>query len=136
MKSENYLSLDFYQNLGKLFYAIASADGHVHEAELITIKEMVKKDWLSFTYTKDHPTNDEVHQIIVTFDRLHSAGNSNGNLLFNDFVTFKNTQSHLFTKKIKELILKTAIHISESFSGKNKSELMLLAKLNIELNKV
>lgn len=42
----------------------------------------------------------------------------------------------LFTENRKRLILKTANAIASSFSNRNKSELIILAKLDIELKKI
>jgi uncharacterized tellurite resistance protein B-like protein len=35
-----------YENLGKLFYAMAISDGSVHAKECDKVKEIVKEDWL------------------------------------------------------------------------------------------
>ena len=92
MKTKKKMTLKFYQNLGKLFYAIAAADKEVRDEE---------------------------------FDKA----------CYNAFTNYKKEQPHLFTANIKKLILKTAHAIAASFSGLNKSELIILAKLDIELKK-
>ncbi|OBX25392.1 hypothetical protein LX77_01709 [Gelidibacter algens] len=135
MKTKKQMTLKFYQNLGKLFYAIAAADHKVLEAEISKLKEVVKKEWLAIDDLQDQFGTDAAYQIEVVFDQLYSDGKLNVKTCYDDFVTYKNDQKHLFTKQVKQLILKTANAIAESFSGKNKSELILLAKLNIELNK-
>ena len=53
----------------------------------------------------------------------------------NSFINYKNENEHEFTEQIKGLILKTAGKIASSFSGENKSELIMLANLNIEFKK-
>ena len=42
MKTHKKISLDFYQNLGKLFYAIAAADKKVHQIAKLSndVKEL------------------------------------------------------------------------------------------------
>jgi len=42
MKPSQETIMDFYQNLGKLFYAIAAADNRVENAEFNALKETVK----------------------------------------------------------------------------------------------
>lgn len=135
MQTEKQFTLKFYQNLGKLFYAIAAADKNIREAEISKLKEIVKNEWLAVDDLEDDFGTDAAYQIEVVFDWLINEEDFDIEACYNDFVTYKNNQPHLFTKKVKHLILKTANAIAASFSGMNKSELMLLAKLTIELNK-
>src|SRR5690606_24469207 len=129
------ISLDFYQHLGKLYYAMAAADGNVREAEINQLKNMVKKEWLAVDDTDDRFGTDAAYQIEIVFDWLHEEKDYSAKECYEDFVSFKNDRPQLFTEDINQLILKTANAIAESFSGKNKSELMLLAKLQFELLK-
>lgn len=131
------MTLKFYQNLGKLFYAIAAADKKVNEAEMNILKELVKKEWLAVDDIEDGFGTDAAYLIEIVFDWLNQAPDAELHIqtYYDDFIAYKKDQKHLFTKKVNQLILKTAHAIAASFSGNNKSELMLLAKLNIELNK-
>jgi hypothetical protein len=133
MTSKKHMTLKFYQNLGKLFYAIAAADNKVREAEMNKLKELVKKEWLDVDDFEDGFGTDAAYQIEIVFDWLTRDEELNSKACYDDFIAYKKDQKHLFTKNVNQLILKTANAIAESFSGKNKSELMLLAKLNIEL---
>ena len=67
---------------------------------------------------------------------MHSDNEYSAKACFNSFLTFKNAHEQLFTKDMNMLILKTARIIASSFSKVNKSELILLAKLNMELKKI
>lgn len=130
------MNVTFYQNLGKLFYAVASADQKVNEAESQKLKEIVKKYWLDVDDVEDGFGTDAAYHIEIVFDWLNTNDKTqDSQTYYNDFITYKNEQNHLFTKKTRKLILKTANKIAESFAGKNKSELILLAKLDIELKK-
>lgn len=133
METKKSLNLHFYQNLGKLFYAIAVADGSVKDIEFEKLKHIVKTDWLAVDTIEDTYNTDAAYQIEMVFDLLRDQADLNGDNCFKEFVAYKNKQHHFFTDAIKRLILKTASSIAESFSGKNKSELILLAKLNLEL---
>ncbi|PKQ45130.1 hypothetical protein [Confluentibacter flavum] len=137
MNTKKHLTLKFYQNLGKLFYAIAAADNKVHEAEINTLKELVKKEWLDVDDIEDGFGTDAAYQIEIVFDWLFNEQDTGFNIktCYDDFISYKKDQKHLFTNNVNRLILKTANAIADSFSGKNKSELILLGKLNIELNK-
>lgn len=128
-------TLQFYRNLGKLFYAIAAIDKNVRPVEVEKIKVFVKDYWLGVDDVKDVFGTDAAYQIEVVFDWLNYDEEIDVNACYNDFISFKNKQMHLFTDEVKTLILKTGSAIAHAFSGINKSELMLLAKLDMELKK-
>jgi len=135
MKTKKKLTIKFYQNLGKLFYAIAASDKVVRDVEFDKLKELVKKLWLDVDELEDPFDTDAAYQIEIVFDWLNREEDLNVKACFNDFFNYKNEQGHLFTKQVNSLIMYTASAIAESFSGKNKSELIILATLSIELNK-
>jgi len=135
MKTKKKLTIKFYQNLGKLFYAIAASDKVVRDVEFDKLKELVKKLWLDVDELEDPFDTDAAYQIEIVFDWLNREEDLNVKACFNDFLNYKNEQGHLFTKQVNSLIMYTASAIAESFSGKNKSELIILATLSIELNK-
>ena len=128
------MNLKFYENLGKLFYAVAAIDLEVNEAEIIKLREVVKKYWLEVDDLDDAFGTDAAFQIEIVFDWLNT-NKRDGRACYNDFVIYKNEHKHLFTKKINKLIMKTAGAIAQSFAKKNKSELILLGQLDIELKK-
>ena len=136
MKTNNELTHKFYQNLGKLFYAIAAIDNNVRVEELDKLKDIVKKEWLTTHLIEDDFKMDTEHSIINTFKWLHDDNEYNAKTCYNSFLAFKKEHESLFTDQINTLILKTARAIAASFSKVNKSELMLLAKLNMELKNI
>ncbi|MDG1730378.1 MAG: hypothetical protein P8K68_08730 [Algibacter sp.] len=135
MKTKKKMTLKFYQNLGKLFYAIAAADLNVQSAEFDKLKAVVKKQWLDIDALEDDYHTDAAYQIEIVFDWLNKQELLNSKEYFEAFINYKNDQPHLFTKPIKKLILKTARAVANSFAGLNKSELIMLAKLDLELKK-
>lgn len=135
MVAKKKMTLTFYQNLGKLFYAIAASDGNVRPVEFDKLKTLVKKQWLEVDDLEDAFDTDAAYQIEVVFDWLNREEELDFQSCYDDFITYKNDQPHLFTEVVKALILKTASSIAHAFSGINKAELMLLAKLSIELKK-
>ena len=137
MKNRKKMTLKFYQNLGKLFYAIAAVDNDVQNVEFNKLKELVKKEWLELDPIEDAYHTDAAYQIEIVFDwLLNNQKNLNPKACFDDFVDYKNEQKHLFPDNVKHLILKTARAIAASFSGINKSELIMLANLDMELKKI
>lgn len=135
MKTKKKMTLKFYQNLGKLFYAVAATDGNVRPIEIEKLKAFVKKYWLDIDDIEDVFGIDAAYQIEVVFDWLNYDEEMDVNTCYTDFVSYQNEQNHLFTEEVKKLILKTSSAIAHAFSGINKSELMLIAKLDIELKK-
>lgn len=135
MNTDKKLSLRFYQNLGKLFYAIAAADKHVRDSEYNKLKELVKNEWLDVDKIEDAYHTDAAFQIEFVFDWLNREENLNTKVCYDAFINYKNEQPHMFTEPIKKLILKTAGAIAASFSGINKSELIILAQLDMDLKK-
>lgn len=133
MVTKKKMTIPFYQNLGKLFYAIAVIDGNVNPVEVDKLKKVVKEQWLVIDDLEDAFGSDAAYQIEIVFDWLNEQANLNAEDCFNDFVGYKKRQSHLFTKENRNLILKTATKIAYAFSKINKSELRLLTKLHMQL---
>lgn len=123
---------ELYENLGKLFYAVAVCDGTIHIKEWDKVEEIVKKDWLYVDDYTDRSGADAANKIEVFFDLLLESEKTSGEC-FKEFKDFYKEHTHAFTKEIRSLTRKTANAIANSFSGKNKSEVMLLAKINLLL---
>ena len=136
MKTDKELTHRFYQNLGKLFYAIAAIDNNVRVEELDKLKDVVKKEWLTTNLIDDDFKKNAEQSIINTFKWLHDDNEYNAETCYNSFLTFKKEHEPLFTDGMNTLILKTARAIAAAFSKVNKSELMLLAKLDMELKNI
>lgn len=121
----------FYQNLGKLFYAVAFADKRVRPEEFSKLQLCVLEYWLDYDDLKDVFGSDAAFLIEMVFEGVE-AFEEPADEMFDAFVTYKREQPHLFKEKAKILILETATAIAHSFSGLNKSELVMLAKLKLE----
>lgn len=126
--------ISFYQNLGKLFYAIAASDKIVRIAEYETLRETVKNKWKQLDDFEDEFHTDAALQIEIVFDWLDYKALS-AQQCYNEFVTFKNDNNSLFSEKRKQLLWETSNAIANAFSGKNKSEIIMLTKLKLELEK-
>ncbi len=132
MKNTQKTMNELYEHLGKLFYAIAISDGSVHVKEWDKVKEIVKADWLYVDDFTDRYGTDAANQIEIVFDGLMEYGKT-GNECFQEFKDFYKDHPHAFSKEIKSLAKKTASAIANSFAGKNKSELIMLSKLELLL---
>ena len=128
MKPSRQTIIHFYQQLGKLFFSVASVDKTVREEEIAQLKEIVKKEWLPLENSFSEFGDDAAYQIEIVFDWLVENDWNIGKIV-PDFEDFKKEHPHLFTHQVNDLILKTAKEITNSFSGKNKSESVLIEKL-------
>lgn len=129
MKPSESTMIHFYQQLGKVFYSIATVDKIIRKEEFAQLKKIVKKEWLPLEDSLTEFGDDSAYQIEIVFDWLVANGWDSEQVI-PDFKFFRNEHQHLFTPEINALILKTANAIATSFSGKNKSEHVLISQLN------
>ena len=120
----------FYQKVGELFYAIAASDKVVRKAEYDALKELVRSKWSKLDHTKDEFNTDAVYQMEIVFDWFDYE-RMGADECFNNFESYVREHPGAFTAQRKALILDTANAIASSFSGKNKAELILLARLDL-----
>jgi len=116
----------FYRQIGKIFYAIAYSDGVVRIEEMVELEEILREYW---------KTESNEQNLLIIFKSFsdHLLEKSDAETCFNEFIAYKDDQPGKFTDSLKTLILKSAHGIAASFSGKNKSELIFLGKLSINL---
>lgn len=120
----------FYQKVGSLFFAVAMVDGSVHNKEVDKLKQLVREKWLPLDAIEDEYGTDSAFQIEIVFDWLLEY-EKNSDECFKEFKEFYKEHPEVFTNKVKQLILETSGAIASSFAGKNKSELILLGKLQL-----
>ena len=92
----------------------------------------MKTHWKNVESLEDEFHSDASYQIEIVFDWLDDKEVDPGEC-FEDFKEFKKEHPKLFSTTIKNLIWKTADAIAASFAGKNKAELIMLAKLKMLL---
>ncbi|SRX72907.1 hypothetical protein AEQU3_00557 [Aequorivita antarctica] len=132
MGTVNKPELLFYQKMGELFYAIAAADKVVRKAEYNILKNIVSEQWKNLDDYEDPFHTDAAYQIEVVFDWFDYE-QLDAKDCFESFADYKKEQPNLFTKERKDLIWRTANAIASSFADKNKSEVIMLAKLKMLL---
>ncbi len=130
MNTTSNIGLTFYQNLGKLFYAVAASDKVVRASEYDSLKKIIKTEWVHVDDLQDEFGADAAFQIEIIFDWLNDKELS-AEEAFNDFKNYYNENKHRFSNTIKIMIWNTANTIAGAFSGKNKSELTMLANLKL-----
>jgi hypothetical protein len=123
-----------YQEIGQLFYAIAAADKVVRKVEYEALKNLVKLEWSSMNDYVDEFGVNAIYQMEIVFDWFDYE-QLDANDCFKSFAEYYKGHKKLFSESQKQLIWKTANAIAGSFAGTNKSELILLTKLRLLLQK-
>ncbi|MEL6810318.1 MAG: hypothetical protein AAFP76_03165 [Bacteroidota bacterium] len=129
MTSEE-IQLAFYQEVGQLFYAVAASDKIVRKKEYATLRKLVKENWMAMDEYTDEFGADAALQIEIVFDWFDYE-QMNADDCFEAFSQFYKEYPKLFSDNRKDLIWKTANAIAAAFSGKNKSELIMLSRLHL-----
>lgn len=124
--------LIFYKKVGELFFAIAAADKIVREEEYDRLRKLVRSHWKNLEYINDGFGTNAAHQIETIFEWFEQE-QANAKECYEGFRDYYEAHPKLFTYKRKKLILETANTIANSFAGKNKAELIMLAKLKLLL---
>ncbi|GAL01683.1 hypothetical protein JCM19314_1836 [Nonlabens ulvanivorans] len=135
MKPNIKTTESFYHNLGKLFYAVAFCDKKIAPKEFKTLQVYVEKFWLQYDELTDILGGDAAHLIEIVFEGVQFF-NESADDMYQSFVSYKNEQPQLYNEQVSRLILETAKAIAYSYSKLNKSELIILHKLEIELNQL
>ena len=121
-----------HQNLGKLFYAVAMADRKIEEEEIATLKTVILQRWRNLDSKPKGLVLDGHVEIITVFIQLQNT-NAESDICFSEFHEFFNEHKKLLNEDLRKLIWDTAQAVASSFAKKNKSELILLAKLKMLL---
>lgn len=126
----NTVGNKFYQKVGNLFFAVAMADGSVHSKEVDKLKGLVREKWLPLDDIEDEYGTDAAFQIEIVFDWLLENEKTSAEC-FSSFTEFYKEHKVVFTEKVNALVFETANAIAYSFSGNNKSELIMLGNLHL-----
>ncbi len=130
------LSIDEHiSQVGRLFYAIAACDGNLHEAELKTLQYAIQEyeDIVKTKYSTEDEKGSSIADLVVQ-SAIDEKQDSN-----TQFIKFKNyfeLRSEEFCREQKDVILSLAQKIASSYAKKNKSEIVLIAKISLLFNTV
>lgn len=118
--------------IGYLFYSIAASDKKVRNEEITILRKFIHEKWFETGAQTFLSATDAVQKIEFVFDYLIQS-NANPYSTFSEFEIFFKKHKKIFTTQIKLLIWEIANRISLAYSKKNKSELVILSKLEILL---
>lgn len=121
-----------HQFLGKLFYAVAMADKKIEEEEIAALKTDILQRWYRLDSKPNGLVLDGHQEIITVFTQLQET-KAESDDCFSEFQEFFNEHKQLFNEDLRKLIWDTTQVIASSFANKNKSELIVLAKLKMLL---
>ncbi|MBK8339777.1 MAG: hypothetical protein IPK99_07170 [Flavobacteriales bacterium] len=123
---------DLYTSLGYLFYSIAASDGSVRPPEVEKLKQLVKMHWLPLENSRDEFGTDAGHYIDIAFDFANTErmGPDEAFARFRSSFTENPAQ---YDPSVRDLLLRTAVAISNAFAGNNKAELTRLTDLQFLL---
>ncbi|MBT8238377.1 MAG: hypothetical protein KJN65_07015 [Croceitalea sp.] len=132
MTATKKVAKEFYQSLGRLFYAVAMADHSVHTKEMDRLKNVVREQWLDHDDFQDEHGTDAAFQIEYMFEWLLEYEKDAAEC-FEAFSKYYMDNEALFSERTKYLLLATARAIASAFAGSNKSELIMLGRLELLL---
>ena len=120
---------ELFENLGKIFYAIAVADRNLHENETARLKAEIEKYWKPIFTEAPYSM---AYYIWHAFELARRKGIP-AEKAFEDFKNYYEKEPDSFNGEVSNLIMDTANAIAAAYADKNKSELILLAKLQLLL---
>jgi hypothetical protein len=91
---------------------------------------VVRDHWLNVDDIEDEYGTDAAFQIETVFDWLLEYGKDNDEI-YEEFEAFYTEYKTLFPDHVKQLIMSTARAITSAFAGSNKSELILLGRIEL-----
>lgn len=123
------INSELFENLGKVFYAIAVADRNLHENETARLKAEIEKYWKPVFTEAPYSM---AYYIWHAFE-LARRNEVPAEKAFEDFKQYFEKEAASFNGEIRNLIMDTANAIAAAYADKNKSEVILLAKLQLLL---
>jgi uncharacterized tellurite resistance protein B-like protein len=128
-KLEKMIYPRFYSELGKLLYAVASADGVISEKETLALHKMVKDELVPSEKHLDKYGTDAAYYTEIEFEILKETPSSDSEAAFNSFIDFVEKHQSAFDARLKRIALHIAEELAEAYRGTNKKEKALIDKL-------
>lgn len=126
---------NFYKHLGILCYAVASADKKITKAETKRFAEVIEQQWKELEDSTDEFGTDAVYAAESVFDwQIESFVTAEE--AYNTFCEYATENRNMFTPAMKIKLMQTAEAIATAFAGKNKSEAVMLSRLQEFLKKL
>jgi hypothetical protein len=117
-----------FTEIGRLFYAVANADGEIKSKEIISIRDLLNIGFIPFEEQSDQNTINCALYAEYEFESLMEI-EADGEMAFFSFLDFFSKNQRDIDDQLKEFILKSVEELADSFHGKNRFELFYLDKL-------
>ena len=113
---------EFYESVANLFYAVSMADKKMTIEEKKSIVKRVQKNW---------STSEDKSDSELIYERLrHLIGEkASSEEAYDNFKNYYLEHQKEFSKEVIHNLLVASHEITGTYAGKNKSELIILAKL-------
>lgn len=119
----------YYNELGKLLYAVANVDGRVQKKEIEEVHRVVRDELMHLEDTEDDFDMDAAFFTEFEFDYMREENTVSSEELLNGFAEYlKNTPG--IRPSLKRAAKNAALRVAESFAGVNKREKDFLEKLD------
>ncbi len=125
----------YYIELGKLFYAIANADGKIEPKEIAALREIIQNQFVTVEAESDEFGVNDAYYAEFEFETLNEKS-ANVELAFNSFINFVKLNRNEIDKEMKQSCIMAATAIADSFHKKNQSEVHYISRLKHELHKI
>lgn len=120
---------DFYRHLAHLFYAFAAADRKIVVEEKQSIITSVEQNW------DFHFETFDAKEIVYSTLRKIIEGKLEADMALLSFEQYYKNFEEQFSPDLRLKIVEAADNITRSFSGRNKSELIMLSRLHLLFKK-
>lgn len=124
---------EYYQELGKLLYAIAMADGEIQKEEREKIHEMVTKRLAPIESSTDQAGTDAAYITEFEIDFLEEFA-EDLETAYESFADWYSFNKSDFSQELKDVTVELAEEVAKAFGGVDPKEKELLDKLIDRVN--
>ena len=124
---QSEINTELFEHLGKLFYAVAAVDRELHEDETLRLKKEIEKFWKPLFTEAPYSM---AYYIWHAFE-LARRSDATAEEAYEEFIDYYKESPQEFPEEIRTLVMDTSNAIAAAYADKNKSELILLAKLQL-----
>lgn len=118
----------YYKALGNLLYAVAKADGQVNNKEKLKVKSIVAEQLLQLEDSLDDYGSDAAFATEFQFEECELNELSSKDA-FANFEEYFKTHKNVLKPHLIKFFYNLAKHVAQSSASINKSESILLAKI-------
>lgn len=119
----------YYNELGKLLYAVANVDGNIHQREIDEVHNVVREELIYLDESQDDFEMDAAFFTEFEFDYLREENLNTSEELLNGFAEYLRNTPEL-RPSLREAARHAAERVASCFAGINKKERVFLEKLD------